>query len=149
MRDAEELRRELEEAVAELSPDARRAWDALEDARERVVAGEEVPAELPPGYDDLLPSEQAALLRAVRLSADVHAAQAREEEGMVALMRQAEGVIRRAQELDPGAGDDLTLGEAVAVLRRRGVNPGISPELEELVVWVPVEEPAEEEAAGE
>lgn len=141
MQDIEQLRRDLEDAVAELGPDARRVWDAIEEGNRRLARGEEVPAELPPGYDALPPSEQDALIRAVQASADLHGAEAEEEEGMVSLMRQGEGVIRKARELEPAAGDDLKLGEAVAILRRHGVNPGISPELEGMVVEVPVEEP--------
>ena len=148
MQDSEQPRRDLEEAVAELSPDARRVWDAIEEAGQRAARGEEVAAEMPPEYDDLLRSEQAALLRAVRLSGDAHAAGAAENEGMAALLRQAGGVIRRARELNPGIGDDLTLGEAVAVLRRHGVSPGIPPELAEMVVEVPAAAPTEEEAAA-
>ncbi len=146
--DIEQLRRDLEEAVAELSPDAQSVWKVLEEARERAVAGEEVAAEMPPEYHELLSSEQAALLQAVRASAAVYAASVAEEEGMVALLRQAAAVITRAQELEPGIGDRATLGEAVAVLSRHGVNPGISPELAEMVVRVPVEAAAEEAAAA-
>ena len=142
MHDLERLRRELEDAVAELGPEALRVWKVLEEAGKRAAAGEEAAAEIPPGYHDLLPSERAAVLRVVRASAALHGAEAEKEEGMVALMRQGEGVIRRAQELEPGIGEHATLEEAVAVLQRHGVNPGICPELEEMVVEVPVEEPA-------
>jgi hypothetical protein len=148
MHDVEQLRRDLEEAVAELSPDARRAWDTLEDAAGRVAAGEDVAPEMPPEYDDLLPSEQAALLRVVPLSGALYAARAEEEEGMVALMYQLEGVIGRAQELEPGLGEGVTLGEAVAAPKRHGVSAGISPELEDLVVEAPAGARTEEEVAA-
>ncbi len=137
MRDIEQLRRDLEEAVAGLSPAARRVWEAVQEREKRMTAGEDVEFEMPPGHDALLPSERDDLLRALRASAEVHAANAEENAGMSALMRQAAGVIRRAQELEPGLGDEITLGEAMAILERHGESSGLSPELADMVVEVP------------
>ena len=44
MQDIERLRRDLEEAIAELGPDARRVWEAIEEGNERAARGGEVPA---------------------------------------------------------------------------------------------------------
>jgi len=146
MRGIEQLRRDLEEAIADLSPAARSVWEALEAHEARMESGEEPPIELPPGYDDLLPSEQDALGRVLQASAEVHAAAAEESAGMFAGMRQAADVIRRAQELEPGLGDEITLGEAMAILERHGESSGLSPELADMVVEVPTQEPTKEEA---
>ena len=137
MNHVEQLQRDLEEAVAELTPDARRVWVAVEEDIERE---EEVPTELPPEYEDLRPSEKGALVRVVTLLQRVHEAQAAEAEGRESFLYQAMAVITRAQELEPNIGEDLTLSEAVAVLQRHGVNPGLSPEAAEMVVEVPTEE---------
>lgn len=140
MRDIEQLRRDLEEAVAALSPDARRVWETLQEYEEaRVEGGEEHAVELPPGYSALPPSEQEALVRVLRASAEVNAAQAEENEGIAALMHQAVGVILRAQELEPGLGDNPALEDAIAVLKRHGEPSGLSPELSDMVVEVPTE----------
>lgn len=140
MQDVEQLQRDLEEVVAGLSPDARRVWGEIEGDAERFAHGEDVAPEFPSGFDELLQSERDAVLRAVRLSEELHAALGAENEGMAALMRQAEGVITRAQELEPSLGDNPTLGEAIAALERHGVNSGLSPELEEMMVRVPTTE---------
>lgn len=137
MRDIEQLRRDLEEAIAGLSPEARSVWEAIQEREQRMAHGEDVEFEMPPGHDALLPSERDNLLKALRASAEVHAANAEEHAGMSALMRQASGVIRRAQELEPGLGDKITLGDAIAVLERHGEASGLSPELEDMLVEVP------------
>lgn len=137
MQDVEQLRRELEEAIADLSPDARRVWDEIEENAERTASGEDVAPDLPAGFDNLPPSERDALLQTLRLSGELRAALAAEDEGMAALMNQAAGVITRAQELEPSIGDNPTLGEAIAALERHGINPGLSPELADMVVKVP------------
>jgi hypothetical protein len=144
MHDTERLRDNLEESISELTPATREVWEVLVERGERAARGEEYIADLPPEYDGLVRSEQAALMRVVNLSGDLHAASAAENEGMAALMRQAQGTIVRAQRLEPDA-DNLTLEGAVAVLRRHGLGSGISPELAEMVVEVPVKEPTEEE----
>jgi hypothetical protein len=140
MQDVEQLQRDHEEAIAELTPDARRVWIAIEEDMERADRGEEVPAEMPPEYEDLHPSEQGALVRVVKLSARVYEAEEAEAEGMKSLLNQAIAIFRRAQELEPSIGEGTTLSEAVAVLQRHGVNPGLSPEVSEMVIEVPTEE---------
>lgn len=136
MRDTERLRRAIGKIVAGLSADARLVWDEMESDARRVADGEDVTPELPSGFDDLPPSEQDSLLEALDLSGELLEAQSAENEGMAALMRQAKGVITRAQELEPDIGSNPTVGEAVAALKRHGVNPGLSPELEEMIVHV-------------
>jgi hypothetical protein len=111
-------------------------WDEIEEDAKRFVDGEDVVPELPSGFDNLPSSERDALLGALQLEEELHASMAAENEGMAALMRQAKGVIKRAQELEPGIGDNATLEEAIAALQRHGVNPGLSPELEDMVVEV-------------
>ena len=140
MRDTEQLRRDLGEIVAGLSADARRVWDEIEEDAKRFVDGEDVVPELPSGFDNLPSSERDVLRGALRLSEELHAAVGAENEGMAALMGQAAGVIARAQEVEPGIGDNPTLEEAIAALKRHGVNPGLSPELEDMVVRVPTGE---------
>ena len=53
------------------------------------------------------------------------------------LFQQAAAIVVRAQELDPefaARGNEVTLEEAVAVLKRHGVKPGISEEVMEVEV---------------
>jgi hypothetical protein len=115
-------------------------WHEIEKDAKRFVDGEDVVPELPSGFDNLPSSERDALLGALQLSEELHASMEAEKKGMAALVRQAKGVIKRAQELEPGIGDNATLEEAIAALKRHGVNPGLSPELEDMVVRVPTGE---------
>lgn len=129
MHDAERIESELKEVVAEMSPDARRVWEAI-----RESAGEQ----LPPEYGDLLPSEQAALGRAVRTMIDLRTALAEQDAGVAALARQMRSVFVRAEQLEPAlVGKNVTLGEAVGVLERHGERTGISPEVFDMSFRVP------------
>jgi len=133
MRDIEQLRRDLEEAIAGLSPEARSVWEAIQEREQRMSHGEDVEFEMPPGHDALPPSERDNLLKVLQASAEVHAANAEGNASMPALMRQAPGVIMRALELEPGLGDVITLGEAMVILERHGEASGLSPELADMV----------------
>ena len=71
---------------------------------------------------------------------DAHEALARELQGETDLYRQLARLVDRARELDPSLRDDVTMGEAVEVLRRHGEPLGISDEVLEMIIWVPREE---------
>lgn len=122
--------REVERKMRALAPgaDTPPAEDAELKARARETAKL---------ADGLSGTDRSLINRIMGLRAQAHGHQAEEHEGMAALMHQAAGVIARAQELESDLGEDTTVEEAIAVLRRHGELSGLSPELADMVVEVP------------
>jgi hypothetical protein len=136
----EELKAQLDEAVEELAPDARDLWDEIEHRRE---AGEKVDPTATEWfvepYLELLQSERDGLDRVNAIARAYYEAKIEESEGWISMGEQMMSIISRAKELDPSLGINPTTGEAVAVLKKHGINPGVSDEvLNEMQVEVPM-----------
>jgi hypothetical protein len=134
-----EVPRRIGEARQELTP-------AGEEVLERLLAalanpgGAETPESIASAMAPLQPFEQRILHSLNDFLVDAHEALARELQGETDLYRQLARLVDRARELDPSLRDDVTMAEAVEVLRRHGEPLGISDEVLEMLIWVPREE---------
>jgi hypothetical protein len=88
----------------------------------------------------LEPSDQANLVHAFKVMAEAHRQETDRARGEADFVSQMLHTMRRAQEVDEEAAknDRLTLGEAIAILERHGIKPGISQEVLEMEMEVPV-----------
>jgi hypothetical protein len=134
-----EVPRRIGEARKELSPEG-------EEVLERLLVvlanpgGAETPESIASAMAQLQPFEQRILHSLNDFLVDAHEALARELQGETDLYRQLARLVDRARDLDPSLRDDVTMGEAVEVLRRHGEPLGISDEVLEMIIWVPREE---------
>ena len=128
----QEVPRRIGEARQELSP------EGLE-VLERLLAQDGRPEDVVGAMEPLKASDQSVLLGINKLLGEAYEASKQENQGWEDLHHQIGRIIERAQELEPSLGDDATVGEAVAVLRRRGETVGVSDEVLEMVIEVPEE----------
>ncbi len=131
-----EVPRRVGEARQELSPEGVAVL-------ERLLAQADTPEDLVAALEPLPLGEANTILALNKLFVEAYDAAREENQGWISLFRQEGEIFRRAQELDPAfaaRGASVTLGEAVAVLKRHGQPVGISDEVLEMIVEVPTEE---------
>ena len=131
-----EVPRRVGEARQELSPEGVAVL-------ERLLAQADAPEDVVAALEPLTQGEVNTILALNKLFVEAYDAAQEENRGWISLFRQEGEIFRRAQKLDPyfaSRGGAVTLGEAVAVLKRHGQPVGISDEVLEIVVEVPTEE---------
>src|SRR5215216_4468868 len=111
--------RRIGEARQQLSPEG---LEMLERLLEATADPEfaETPEDFVAALAPLSRPDQVVLLRMNNILIEAYEASAREHQGWAYLYRQMRVLLGRARELDSSLGDDATIGEAVAVLRRNG-----------------------------
>jgi hypothetical protein len=133
----EQLQRELAEVIESLSADARDAWERLQELHEQGGDLEDHKDEVVAIIEPLYPSAREELTHVRELKARFLKANAEEHQGMASLHKQMMGLFYKAWELDPSLPKDATTSDAIEVLKRCGVRPGVSEELLEMEMEVP------------
>jgi hypothetical protein len=88
-------------------------------------------------FGTLPQKDQEMLLALIQHFRDARAAMIAEAQGEIGLFEQLQRVLVRAQALDPAfaaRGDNVTVGEAVAILKRYGEPVGVSDEVLEMMI---------------